>query len=239
MSLIGAFFKFAYSLYRHRWLGWPLSHWLGLALLVGGTIASIRAWPSPWGAVVFGILFLAYGAALAWAARLGYVVFEAQQRSDDTGKSCAVEVTLRPEEMVPVRVSGLFTVQGKTRYFVDVDADFQTTALDEHIIMGRVRPSRYLLLGQWPEGELGWWYMFFRPEMIRQLAVGQLRFGLRSRNALRLILAASADGEQVVFLALPDRAQLARVQMHLLQGASRAGSQGSPENKGRDIPEAA
>lgn len=230
MILVGTVFKLAYNLHRHRWLGWPLAYWFGFLLLAGGVAVSIRAWPAPGHAVTSGVLFLAYVAFLAWAVQWGFLVFEDLPLSAGAHGQSSRTATLVAEEMVPVWVSGLFTVQGKVRYFVDLEADFQTTALNEHIIMARVPRSRFLLVGQWPEGDVGWWYMFFRPESVRELAVGRLHYGLRRYDALRVVLAETPDAEQTVFMAFSDGDVRCRVQAHLQRLAPLVTAQGLRES---------
>jgi len=84
---------------------------------------------------------------------------------------------LRAEELVPVRVSGWCTVEGQDQYYMDLDAQFETVETREHIVLARVLPSQFLLVGRWSGSELGWWYIFFHPATIRRLDAGQLSFG--------------------------------------------------------------
>jgi hypothetical protein len=130
---------------------------------------------------------------------------------------------LRTEELVPIRASGLFAVEGKNRYFVDLEADFETVDSREHIVLARVLPSRFLLLGQWPGDELGWWYIFFQPAMIRQLAAGAVHFGGGGRPALALLYSPDGETEETIYLTFDDRAAMGRVWQDLVRDGFPAG----------------
>jgi hypothetical protein len=97
------------------------------------------------------------------------------------------------------------------RYFVDVEAGFETMETREHVVMGQIAPSRFLLLGQWPGRDTGWWYIFFQPAMTCGLQVGHLTTGLRSRPALRISTAPDADTRPTIYLAFDDLDELHRV----------------------------
>ena len=52
--------------------------------------------------------------------------------------------------------------------------------------MVAIEPSRYLLLAQSSEAEVGWWYAFFNPHIIQTIEPGQVCFGAHRRPALRI-----------------------------------------------------
>jgi len=190
---------------------------LGFLLLAGAAAALIRYWPRFWLAVLLGSLFLGYAALLAWVSRQRYIHFEAAPKPEvvprDGGDA------LGKEELVPVRASGWFTVEGRDRFFMDIEADFETVGTREHIILGRVHPSRFLLLGRWPIYEQGWWYVFFRPEMIREIEIGHLHFGPRPHTAIQVVYALDEDSEQAIYLNSDDAGALRRVWVDLLLDA--------------------
>lgn len=126
-------------------------------------------------------------------------------------KSEQVEHTPSSKELIPVRASGWFTVEGKEQYLVDIEADLRATGSAERIIVGRVHPSRFLLLGRWPRGELGWWYLFLKPEAIREMQVGYLNFGLRARASLRLVCDSDKEGVRQAFISSTDAPVIKRV----------------------------
>jgi hypothetical protein len=218
LSTIGFILKIAYRLRRHLWLAWSLARWLGLLLLILAVWSLIRFWPNPWLAIVLTVVFLAYAAIQYWSGRQGYVRFEPLPE---------VEALLSPdsplglgvEELVPIRASGWFTVEGKDQYYVDVEADFETVGTREHIVLGRVHPSRFLLVGHWPRFELGWWYIFFQPAMIRSLTPGNLYAGTQPQLALRVAYAPDAEALQVIYLVFENGQALRRVWDDLLLDA--------------------
>ena len=211
MKLTGAVLQLVYRLRRHWWLGWPLSRWLGLSLIVATGVGLILAWPRPWAAAATGGGYLAYLAVLTWARRQKFLHFEPHPDAETLIGREATAAPLRSGEMVPIRASGWFTVEGKDQYYVDLDADYETVATREHIVLARVHPSRFLLLGRWPGFELGWWYVFFQPAMIREVTVGHLYFGTSPRLALRIVYQADERTQQRIYLAFDDMSALCRV----------------------------
>jgi hypothetical protein len=208
MSVTGLVLQFAYRLQRHTRFGWPLSRWLGLLLLGVAGGALFRWRPFAWQAALLTGLFVAYLLMLVWAARSGYVRFVEHPVLEGTPGDLP---PLRPEELVPVRASGWFTVMDQERYFVDVEAGFETVATREHIVMGQIAPSRFLLLGRWPGSDTGWWYIFFQPDTICGVRAGRLTTGLRSRPALRIETAPDAETRRVIYLAFEEMEPLRRV----------------------------
>lgn len=201
MSFRGSLLQAAYRLRRYLWGGWPLSRWLGLLILACAVASLIWQWPQFWLAALCTVVYLAYILFLAWAGRLGYVHFETASREEGLFQSTDDPSKLRIEEMVPIRASGLFSVEGQEQYFVDIEADFETVGSREHIVLGRIHPSRFLLLGRWPGEQLGWWYVFFEPAMIRDICLGSLLFGAQPSLALRVTYAPDDDSLEEVYLA--------------------------------------
>jgi hypothetical protein len=219
LNLTGIVFRFAYRLRRHLMAGWPLSRWLGLLLVVSGGATLISWWPNFWPALLLGILYLTYIAILAWAGRKKYIHFEAEPDADSLLNSVSSPPPLRTEEMVPVRASGQFAVEGQEQYYVDIEADFETVGTREHIVLGRLHASRFLLVGRWPIWELGWWYIFFQPTMIRELTVGHLARGAQSQLALRIVYALDEETQETIYLAFAEASTLRRVWDDLLLDA--------------------
>jgi hypothetical protein len=216
LSASGLILQFAYRLRRHFWLAWPLSRWLGLLLVIVAVWVLIRWRAFPWVALIPASLYLAYLLTLTWANRQGYLRFEPLDGEAGEGKHSALQTGSPPpplgvQEMAPARASGWFTVEGQNQYYVDIEADFETVGSREHIILGRVHPSRFLLFGQWPSYEMGWWYIFFEPGMIRDTRLGRLHFGARPHLSLRVIYAPNGETKQAVYLAFDDAVVLRRV----------------------------
>jgi hypothetical protein len=223
LGLRGLILQHAYRLRRHLWGEWPLANWLGLLILVGGLASAVARGMGLWLAPLFGMLFLGYVVLSTWARRRGYVEFRAGSPTDELLDEANPDIPLRPEEWVPVRASGWFTVEGKNQYYMDLEAGFETVETREHIVLGRVRPSRLLWLGRWPAYELGWWYIFFQPAMIEAMTVGHLHFGSRPRLALQVAYAPNEDTLQTIYLTFDDASTLRRVWDDLLRDAPAPG----------------
>jgi hypothetical protein len=211
LDLTGVVLQFAYRLHRHLVLGWYQARWLTLLGLGALIAATIYWWPNPWPIAVVGGAFLAYVAILAWASHQGFVRFQPDLHLQDTLLETAPAPASSTEKRLPVRASGLFTVEGEEQYYVDLDADFQTVATQEHMILARVYPSRFLLLGRWPKFEWGWWYIFFLPDMIQSVTVGYVHYGPQVRQALRVVYAPDKKNRETVYLTAEDPAVLRRI----------------------------
>ncbi len=219
MSATGVILQLSYRLRRHLLLGWSLARWLGFLLAVAALWALTRWWSYPWPAVALAVVLLVQALSLAWAGRQGYVRFVALTEPDSLLGDTSSPPPLGDQELVPTRASGWFTVEGQNQYYVDIEADVETVGTREHIVLGRVRPSRFLWLGQWPQEELGWWYIFFQPSMIQEVCLGRLYFGARPQLALRVCYAPDENTRQKVYLTFNDRLALRRVWDDLLLDA--------------------
>jgi len=207
----GIILRLASQLRHHYWGGLPLSRWLGFLLLAGALASLVYWWPVFWPAILLAVCWLTYSTVLTWAARQGFVCFKAAARSSDLLEGAPTDAALYPEEMIPVRASGSFAVEGRTRYYVDIEADFETVGTREHIVLARVYASRFLVLGRWPGDELGWWYIFFEPAMIQELSLGHLCFGPQPQMALRVIYAVEKGTQETFYLVVDDPVALRRV----------------------------
>ena len=218
LSAIGLVFQIAYRLRRHLWLGWPLSRWLGTLLIMSILWQLIRWRSLSWQVIVLAALFLIYILVLVWAGRQGYVRFAdlSSTEEDNLLGNAPRPPPLGIQEMVSTQASGWFAVEGEDRYYLDIEADYQTVSTREHMVLGRVHPSSFILFGKWPQGEFGWWYIFFEPRIIRDVCLGYLHFGLRPQLALRVIYAPDAETQQAVYLTFEDTTALRQVRDDLL-----------------------
>jgi hypothetical protein len=219
LSVLGVVLQLAYRLRRHFCLGWSLARWLGLLLVIAALVMLIRWWPYLWPAGLLAGLLLLHIVVLIWASRRGYVRFVVMPEARTLLHDMPPDPPLRVEELVPLRASGWFTVEGKDQYYVDLAADFETVGTREHIVLARVYPSRFLLLGNWPEYELGWWYIFFQPAMIHKIAVGHLHFGPRSRLAIQVVYTPDEQTQQTIYFTFDGAEALNRVWDDLLRDA--------------------
>lgn len=129
--------------------------------------------------------------------RRGYLHFEPHPLSE------AIPADPLPaSKKIPIRASGNFSVSNRTRYFVEETAFYQTFKTRERMIMVAIEPSRYLLLAQSLEAEIGWWYTFFTPQVIQAIEPGQVRFGARLRPALRITYhSLETDTPEILYLS--------------------------------------
>lgn len=186
MTVLGLLLKTSYQLHRHLWAGVALDRWLALALLVRIGLMVLGALPGGIPGVAAGIGLLALLFLVpAWAAKHNYVAF--RPGSHDQG-AAPHPVPLSPSDKLPARASGLFEVQGKEQVFTELQAYLRSFQTREHAVMAIVPASRLLLIGQWPQADVGMWYIFFKNTELRRIEPGFSYFGRRARPALRLAI---------------------------------------------------
>jgi hypothetical protein len=219
-TLAGLFLKLAYNLRRHLWLAWPLARWLGLLIVACAVVGTIGAGFSLAPALLGLVVLVLYLGALGWASRRRYLWFESVLDPAEMFPRISDAPSMSVEELVPVRASGFFSVEGQERYFVDLEADIKMVACRERIVMGRAHPSRFLLLGRWPVEELGWWYIFVSPSAVEQVNLGRLHFGRSERPAIRVMHTLDGETQQTAYIASEDLTVLRRVWDNLLLDVS-------------------
>ena len=136
----------AYRLRRHRLGDWTLERW-GVMLAWGATLVILAQWlvrgrPAlpPWHWVILALLLLG-GLTLKglgfWAARRSFVSFAPQP-----DLVAPAPAALPPEEKILLHATGIFEVQSKTRFSVNLLAYWRTYASREHAILAIEHPSR-------------------------------------------------------------------------------------------------
>jgi hypothetical protein len=206
----GLIYQFVYNLERHRLFNISLRRWLITLCLT----LPVTMWLSLWGASRLTAVLVTLGTAAVlvamwWAGQRRYVHFVEQdpistsrpQGEAGTNETADLQPTGPPlPAMSKTRVcaTGFFEVSGMRRYFVETPANYTTFETREHCVMTQVLLSRFLLLSRSRREEIGWWYAFFQPAMIRSVNSGWLYFSLRPRPALRLEIAQSGDSDDVV-----------------------------------------
>lgn len=218
LSARGILLRWAYRLRRHLFFSWSLARWLGTLLFVVAAWALVRWWPNFWPAVGAGAVWVVFVLWLVWAHRSGYLHFVPLPDAAAVLDGAPLR-PLRKEEKVPARASGWFTVEGADAYLVDLESDFETVGTREHIVLARLYRSRFLLLGRWPAYQIGWWYIFIMPAMIRELGVGRLHTGREPGLALRIVYAPHEETRQTIYLAFDDPHHLQRVWVDLVRDA--------------------
>jgi hypothetical protein len=218
LSAIGILLQLSYRLHRHFVAGWSVGRWLGALLFLAGLAVLIARRSITWEVILVAALFLIYLGILLWAGRKGYVRFRASASAATLLQRAPALPSLQPEELVPVRAGGRFTVEGHDQYYMDLEANYESVRSREHIILARVSPSRFLLLGSWPDYELGCWYIFFRPGMLRQIRAGSLHFGPQPRLAIEITYMPDEETRHSVYLA-SEAALLRRIWKDLMRDA--------------------
>jgi hypothetical protein len=201
LSAMGILLQLAYRLHRHFAGGWSVARWLGTLLALAAVVMLFVRRSVTWDVILIAALFSIYVLFLLWAGRKGYVHFRTSAAAANDLKQAPANPPLQPEEKVPVWACGPFTVHGQDQYYVDLQAGYESVRSREHIVMARIDASRFLLLGSWPEHELGWWYIFIQPAMLRQIRIGYLHFGRQPRLALEIVYAPDQETRRTAYLA--------------------------------------
>ena len=204
MSTIGFILKASYQLSRHR-LGplrlnfVPLLFALASGLMwwrVGGLTGEQTA--------LIVVLCLILVLVTLLAQRQGFIVFRRTKLSPSPSPT-----ELMPDEKVAIRATGLFEVRDKQRYFVEATADFATMETREHIVMAKMLDFRFLVGA--PKEDAGWWYIFFKPHMIKEIEAGEVYFDLRARPAIKLRYRTGEEKTEPVYLSFDEPLQMQRV----------------------------
>jgi hypothetical protein len=233
----GLIYQFAYNLERHRLFNIRLRRWLILLCLVLPAAIWLKVWAASRGTAV--LVTLGAGIILAavwWAGHRRYMRFAesppyasrrepARPPEEERPKRDAHHQPASPlptDSSLPamarlrVRATGLFEVSGMRRYFVETPANYTTFETCEHCVMTQIPLTRFLLVGKSNEHEVGWWYTFFQPWMIRSVACGMLYFGLHQRPALRLEIVPAEDARgETLYLSFDDEAACSLVRADL------------------------
>lgn len=174
--------RLAYALSRYRFLAMRLDVWLLLALALA---LSWLAWRAGRQGFTFGQAAILLAGALAWGGlwyvrRRGYAFFQPLPLPEGVRVS-----GLAAEERLRLWGTGLFEVSEMRRRFVGLPAALWRTELGEYVLMAQHRVRALPFLDRVDE-EQGMWYVFFRPEDIREVKTGRWGFGLAQRWAVRL-----------------------------------------------------
>lgn len=182
MRLVALLFKASYQLRHHEWAGVPLDRMAMLLLLIVAGLIAVGLLPGRLAGVVgCGVLLLAMIVVTDLATRRRFVVFE--QESQGVQRPLQAP-RLQPMDKLLLRATGLFEVEGKEARFTDLLAYYRSFQTREHAVMAIVPPSKALLIGRWPDDQIGMWYIFFKSKEIQRIQPGQLSFGWQTRPAL-------------------------------------------------------
>jgi hypothetical protein len=206
--IVAPLLTLAYKMQHHFFLRISLRNWLWALVVIPPAAALVdrMGWGSAIALAVLGALLLV---GVEWARRRGYQVFVAEDVALPAGAQPSIEV----DTVVRCRVSGLFAVGKHKRTMLDEEAVFTYVRSREHILMARLRQTRFWLLSRSQAAESGWWYIFFRPEQVTLVQVGHVLWGFRSHPALaiRYRCEQRKNQEETVYLTAQDPETLGRI----------------------------
>ena len=168
MRILSQLYAFMYWSKRRYFLGFALSTWIRLLPLAIFLVGLARGWPLPlnfaW-VVLSILLFILY----AVGRRAGYKRFvpePAMALDDDFAAP-------RHEQRVPLRATGLFSVQDREEYVLERPGAYWRVPLGQHVIMVEEGPGRFL-------------YQIINPRHVHVVEPGYLLFGRQPQKALAL-----------------------------------------------------
>jgi len=195
VAIRGWLLQLSYRLSRHYVGLLSIGVWivaLGLIVVLIGLLPKV--WLSPAVMSSAGVIALLTLALLIWGRLSQYHHFRVQ---DEFLTPATESRPMRGLEQVCARATGKFSVEGKERFFVDLEAIYHSFDTREHVIMAHVPPSRFLLLAKSRKELLGMWYAFLRPEQIEIVEAGVLAFGRGRKPALRITYRGEKRSEKI------------------------------------------
>ena len=160
-----------YHLDRMLLAGAPIGRWINGLFVFIGVLGALGLLPGHWLTAGLCVLFIAtfYWLRRRWRVR-DYIQFQEAPLPEVTPQP------LKPSDSVPIHASGYFIVEEKSERFTWLQGYFRTFATREHAAICLVRPKRFLL-AEWPEQDVGMWYVFFFPKTVRNIRYGTVTFG--------------------------------------------------------------
>lgn len=193
-----------------RW-GWGLSLFAAFVLwLLGGRAGGWLAL-----LIVAAIGFLVVANAV-YRAR-GYIRFQPDTTPRSAPGPAPGAAPLSPGDKVPGWVTGVLTVNGRTRRFTCLPAFYRTFATREHMVVGLCGELWAQGPVNWTDADLGLWYLFVEPGSVRSIASGALTHAQSVLPAVRIAYSAGPQTEQArqatetFWFALQDAADLDRI----------------------------
>jgi len=160
--------------------GPPVVRWIDGLLLVVGVMGGFGFVPGRF--FTTGICLVLF-ASFIWLRRhwrsRDYVQFR------ELATPSVTPQPLAPKDSVPIHASGYFTVEEKSERFTWLQGYFRTFATREHAVICLVQPKRFLL-AEWPEKDVGMWYVFFFPKSVRNVRYGMVSYGNMTQTCLAI-----------------------------------------------------
>ncbi len=226
MSLRGRLLQLSYRLDCHYGGALSVGRWI---IVIGLGIALIGLLPRVgWSLAVIGIaggMALLTLALLVWGRAARYYHF----RPVAPAAAPVAPAPIRGSDHVKVRVSGLFSVEGREHFFADVEALYHSFETREHAVMAFVPFSRFLLGGSRPEYK-GMWYIFWQPAQIEAIEAGVVEQGPRRRPALRIAYR-GAKKTEFVCLAFASAEELQKAEADLRYDLAARPAESHPKEK--------
>ncbi len=223
--LQGALYAFLFATDKHMFIGATISGWLKNVPLLLIPFMLLLGWPIAWPITMLILAIILR--LLYWRARRdGYVRFtveKAQQPGQDGSN-------LADNEKVPLRATGVFSVQDWEAYVLGRPAEYWRVARGDHAVMVRHSTGRFL-------------YQFVRSDSVESIESGLICHGSRPYKALAINYLSiwgpnsedvdfmfytpgddsnPARRKQKMFLAFEDEATRDAVWYNLLNGADRS-----------------
>ncbi len=169
-----------YHLDRMLLAGAPIGRWINGLFLLIGALGALGLLPGRWLTAGLCIVLIAsfYWLRRRWRTR-DYVQFHEAPLPEVTPQP------LKPSDSVPIHASGYFTVEEKSERFTWLQGYHRTFATREHAVICLVQPKRFLL-AEWPEQDVGMWYVFFFPKAVRTIRYGAVTFGRTTQPCLAI-----------------------------------------------------
>ncbi len=172
--------RLIYHLERMMLAGAPAVRWIDGLILLLGVLGGFGLVPGR---------FLTAGVSLVllisfiWLRRHWRIRDYVQFRESAT--PAVTPQPLAPSDNVPIHASGYFTVEEKSERFTWLQGYFRTFATREHAVICLVQPKRFLL-AEWPEKDVGMWYVFFFPKSVRNIRYGEISYGGMTQTCLAI-----------------------------------------------------
>ena len=172
--------RLIYHLDRMLLAGAPAVRWIDGLLLLIGVLAAFAFVPGRF--LTTGLCLVLFTSFIwlrrHWRSR-DYVQFL------ESAPPAVTPKPLAPSDSVPIHASGYFTVEEKSERFTWLQGYFRTFATREHAVICLVQPKRFLL-AEWPEKDVGMWYVFFFPKAVRKIRYGTVSYGRVTQTCLAI-----------------------------------------------------